>query len=53
MHEISKKFEAIQKDVSQRSKVLYEDVKKAVNSTESVQPETPPVQESVLEGSSK
>ena len=53
MHEISKKFEAMQKDVSQRSKVLYEDVKKAVNSTESVQPETPPVQESVLEGSSK
>ena len=35
MQEISEKFNALQKDVSQRSKALYQDVKKAVDTNES------------------
>jgi len=52
MAEISKKFKAMQKDVTEKSKVLYSDVKNAVESADYTSEVISPKEETV-EGSSK
>ena len=53
IQEMSEKFDEIQKDVSKRSKILYQDVKNAVESADTAQPENSSLNEAVQEESPK